>query len=219
MQNQVELTGIFGSDERHALAAWTSTSRDLTEEKRARIPKLLKFLAENGHTTPFEKSYIEFLVTCDTASHIHFLKHRIGVSVNGESARYKELKDDKYYIPDDWPTTEKIFLEDHTKSSLKLYHSSLATLTEYWGFDRKRAKESARFYLPYANQIQLNVNFNWQSFAHFLSLRNTFEAQLEIHDIAKKMFHLVESAGGNPFEYTIKAFKNAGLLGENVKEG
>ena len=33
-ENKVELIGIYGSDETHALSAWTSTSRDLTEDKR-----------------------------------------------------------------------------------------------------------------------------------------------------------------------------------------
>jgi hypothetical protein len=47
--NTVELVGWYGSDEVHALSAWTSTSRDLTEEKHGRIPALLKMLAENGH--------------------------------------------------------------------------------------------------------------------------------------------------------------------------
>ena len=103
--NTVELVGWYGGDETHALSAWTSTSRDLTEEKKTRIPSLLKMLAENGHETPFEKSSLHFLVTVDTATHIHLLKHRIGVSVNGESARYKELKGDKYLGPDDWPLT------------------------------------------------------------------------------------------------------------------
>ena len=90
--NHCELIGYYGDDETHALSAWTSTSRDLTPDKRERIPALLKMLAENGHHTPFEKSALHFLVTVDTATHIHLLKHRIGVSINGESARYKELK-------------------------------------------------------------------------------------------------------------------------------
>lgn len=47
--NKVELVGWYGGDETHALSAWTSTSRDLTETKQARIPSLLKMLAENGH--------------------------------------------------------------------------------------------------------------------------------------------------------------------------
>jgi len=39
--NKVELIGHYGSDEIIALSAWTSTSRDLTEEKVNRIGKLL----------------------------------------------------------------------------------------------------------------------------------------------------------------------------------
>ncbi|MEY4370993.1 MAG: Bacteriophage vB NpeS-2AV2, partial [Pseudomonadota bacterium] len=113
MDNTVELIGYYGSDDVHACSAWTSTSREITEEKRARIPSLLKMLAEAGHHTPFEKSSLHFLVNCDIASHIHLIKHRVGVSVNGESARYKELKEDKYYIPDDW---KDIGCEDDSKS-------------------------------------------------------------------------------------------------------
>jgi thymidylate synthase ThyX len=79
-QNRVELIGTYGGDLEHALSAWTSTSRDLTEEKISRIPALLRMLAENGHESPFEKSAIHFLVTTDIATHIHLLKHRIGVS-------------------------------------------------------------------------------------------------------------------------------------------
>lgn len=102
MQNSVELIGYYGNDTTHACSAWTSTSRSLTEDKRSRTPKLLKMLADEGHHTPFEKSLLHFLVDSDIASHIHLLKHRIGVSINGESARYKEIKEDKYLTPNDW---------------------------------------------------------------------------------------------------------------------
>ena len=106
MTNQVELLGHYGSDLTHAQSAWTSTSRDLTEEKLGRVDKLLNMLASEGHETPFEKSGLHFLVTVDQATHIHLLKHRIGVSINGESARYKELKEDKMMCPTDrdWET-------------------------------------------------------------------------------------------------------------------
>ncbi len=82
-ENTVELIGMYGSDMTHGLSAWTSTSRDLTDEKRNRLPTLLEMLADNGHHTPYEKSMLHFLVTAEAASHIHILKHRIGVSVNG----------------------------------------------------------------------------------------------------------------------------------------
>ncbi len=54
--NKVELLGYYGSDLVHAQSAWTSTSRDINEEKKARIGKLLDMLASEGHHTPFEKS-------------------------------------------------------------------------------------------------------------------------------------------------------------------
>lgn len=110
--NTIELLGHYGSDIIHGLSAWTSTSRELNQDKLDRIPKLLKMLADNGHETPFEKSSFHFLVTTDIASHIHILKHRIGVSVNGESARYKELKEDNYYLPPDWDEKWASILQD-----------------------------------------------------------------------------------------------------------
>jgi flavin-dependent thymidylate synthase len=201
--NKVELIGIYGSDESHALSAWTSTSRELTEDKKNRIPNLLKMLAENGHETPFEKSSISFLVTTEISTHAQLLKHRIGVSINAESARYKELKDDKFYVPYDWPPEEQELYIEHMTSSFQKYHSTLERLAQ-GGMSRKRAKESARLYLPYGNQITADVMFNFRSFVHFLRLRYSEHAQVEIRDIAKSMLDLVVSTGD--FKHTLEAF-------------
>jgi len=204
-ENTVELVGWYGNDETHAMSAWTSTKRDIDKDKRNRIPQLLKMLAENGHHTPFEKSSLHFLVTVDTATHIHLLKHRIGVSINGESARYKELRDDKYLVPDDWSTVEKVKYIAFAEDALMRYHETIQRLVE-GGMDRKRAKESARFYLPYGNQITMDVMFNWRSFQHFLGLRMKSDAQREVCELAKKMLDLVGQLPGDPFKHTIGAF-------------
>lgn len=205
MKNTVELLGFYGSDEVIACSAWTSTSRELTPEKRERIPKLISDLWSNGHETPFEKGQVHFLVNCDIASHIHLLKHRIS-SLNAESARYKELKEDKFYIPEDWTKYWAIRLEAFTIESNKLYHECLNNLTPILG--RKRAKESARFLKTYNSQIQSDVMFNIRSFANFLKLRNSSHAQVEIMEIAKEMLRLVSEIEGNPFEHTLKAICN-----------
>jgi flavin-dependent thymidylate synthase len=202
-QNKVELIGIYGGDETHALSAWTSTSRDLTDEKKARIDKLLKMLAENGHGTPFEKSSIHFLVTTEIASHIQIVKHRIGVSFNAESARYKELKEDKFYIPDDWSEDEQVKLIRHCEECFDRYHACLKRLVDS-GMSKKRAKESARFYLPYANQLTADVMFNFRSFMHFQGLRNEEGAQKEIKDIAQQM--LIQVVETNQFTLSLNAF-------------
>ena len=205
-KNTTKLLGWYGSDEIHACSAWTSTSRDITPEKKERIPKLLKILAENGHHTPFEKSSLHFLVTSDIASHIHKLKHRIGVSINGESARYKELKEDKYYIPDDWPKEWQDKLKQYNDDGNKLYHDCLNSLVNQYGIDRKRAKESARYFKTYSSQIDVDIMFNFRSFHHFQSLRNKKDAQKEIRDVADEMLQQVKSIENNPFKYTLEAF-------------
>jgi thymidylate synthase (FAD) len=204
MDNTVQLIGWYGGDTINACSAWTSTSRELTEDKKNRIPSLLKMLAENGHETPFEKSSLHFLVNTDIASHIHLLKHRIS-SLNAESARYKELKEDKYFIPNDWPIYWQQALEDYTNKGNELYHECITRLTDA-GFSRKRAKESARFFKTYNSQIQADVQFNFRSFVNFQRLRNSEDAQVEIRDIASKMLEQVKNIEGNPFEHTIKAF-------------
>ena len=206
MHNKISLLGFYGSDQVHACSAWTSTSRDLSDEKIQRIPKLLKMLAEAGHHTPFEKSGLHFLVDTDIASHIHLLKHRVGVSINGESARYKEIKEDKYIIPSDWPEDWQLTLENYTEEGNRLYHQCIKSLCEQ-GLDRKRVKESARFFKPYISQIPADIMFNWRIFYHFLKLRNKPDAQKEIRDVAAEMLTLVKNLEGNPFEHTIAAFE------------
>ena len=204
MENQVELLGHYGSDLTHAQSAWTSTSRDLTEEKLGRVDKLLNMLASEGHETPFEKSGLHFLVTVNQATHIHLLKHRIGVSINGESARYKELKEDKMMWPTDWSGQWKRKLVDYTEEGNRLYHEALEYFTPILG--RKRAKESARFFKTFNSQITMDIMFNFRSFVHFQRLRNSEHAQREVRELAEEMLNQVKNIKGNPFEKTIKAF-------------
>lgn len=227
MENKVELIGWYGGDEAIACSAWTSTSRNLSLEKRLRLGKLISDLWKADpvpHGSPFEKGIIHFLVDTDIASHIHLLKHRIS-SINAESARYKELKEDKYYLPKDWLTvhnskslyfddngeeytvsnhTWQEILEDYVKLGNKLYHQCLQDLTPVLG--KKRAKESARFFKTYNSQIEADVMFNMRSFHNFLTQRMDSHAQLEIQNISKEMLKLIKEIEGNPFEHTIKAW-------------
>ena len=257
-QNLVALMGYYGGDETHCLSAWQSTCLDNidslsslyqesindgsegktwinslfedTKKNRKRSPKeLLLSLARAGHHTPFEKSTLHFQVRADIASHIHFLKHRIGVSINTESARYKELPD-KWYLPSDWAAfdgTEIDLINDlsetladypefnepgdiidllnsYAELGHKLYHLTCSRLTPVVG--RKRAKECSRYFLPYCKQVDFDVTFNFRSFVHFQRLRNSSDAQLEIQQIAQMMLSLVECIPGNPFQLSLEAF-------------
>lgn len=215
MRNSVELIGWYGGDEAIACSAWTSTSRNLTDEKRSRIGKLIDSLWKAEpvpHGSPFEKGIVHFLVNTDIASHIHLLKHRIS-SINAESARYKELKEDKFYLPIDigWNEISSTYnkpwvevLEDYSKMTNEAYHKCLEELTPTLG--RKRAKESARYFKMYNSQIEADVMFNMRSFHNFLKQRADNHAQREIRVIALTMLHLVRNIAGNPFKHTLKAW-------------
>ncbi len=153
---------------------------ETVKHKKKSACELLAMLAKSGHETPFEKSCLHFQITADIATHIHCIKHRM-TSINAESARYKELKD-KWYVPKDWETINVIHDEsDHelaedwlwqneiftwydaldlyNKLGHGLYHLACEQLTKVLG--RKRAKESARYFLPYSKQIDFIILIRW----------------------------------------------------------
>lgn len=261
MDNKVELLGWYGGDKRVCLSAWQSTTEELgitlpdnipdrvdfifnylASQKKKSPYDLLNFLAKENHGTPFEKAILDFQITGDLASHIHSLKHRLS-AINGESARYKEFVQDKYYLPKDWigikPTPnydDKCFslfmgsdeivgddqskyvsnrlmtlnadwydvLKAYTELGFKLYHSAIKDISAV--LPRKRAKESARYFLGYNTQLNYDWQMNFRSFVNIQQLRNDLHAQEEIHYITNTMLYLVENIEGNPFEYSLKAF-------------
>ena len=221
MLNSVELIGWYGGDRAIARAAWTSTQIDVDSKTDEQVRDLIvNKLWNNGtgkpHKTPFERGIVEFNITADVASHIHLVTHR-HLAINGERARYKELKEDKYYLPEDWISIKvsdemhRIFADDwrsaleaYTKLGNDLYHKCLADLTPVLG--RKRAKESARFFKTYNSQITLSVMTNMSCFHNFYSLRADDAAQDEIHEIADMMLEIIKNIPGEPFKYTLEAF-------------
>ena len=242
LKNTVELLDYYGSDTVIACSAWTSTSRKLTDDKRQRVGKLINMLWSDGHETPFEKGMVHFLVNTDIATHIQIIKHRIGVSVNAESARYKELKEDKYFLPEDWSEISSsettlvpglcenplnnfedvmfsdfdenwlTILERYTILGNRLYHQCIKDLEPVLG--RKRAKESARFFKTYNSQIQADVSFNMRSFANFIKLRRCSQSQLEIRKIADEMLKLVMELPDNPCKHTLATWEKNGIIKE-----
>lgn len=230
MQNKVELIGWYGGDKAICRAAWTSTMIDVEAKTEEQIRSLIVNTLWNNasgkpHKTPFERGIVEFNIICDQASHIHLLKHRTA-NINGESARYKELKEDRMLLPEDWKNVKIVDRDNWSDEAMwllgtsttwyealettshvlnELYHFSLEDASAILG--RKRAKESSRFFKNMNSQITLSVMMNMSCFHNFYSLRADSAAQLEIQDIANKMIEAIENIEGNPFKYTLEAFK------------
>lgn len=236
MENKVILIDYMGGDKLHSLAAWASTFAELdipmpddinlrvdelvnhilnNGKKKRTIEDLLSYLAENEHNSPFRFSSFVFAMTTDIATHIQKLKHSVVLEAeNGESARYKELQEDKYYLPEDWKqilikddvngNTWYTMLETMSILSNKWYHQCLEELTPVLG--RKRAKESARFFKTYNSQINTFNKFSFDGVLQFYRKRGSVHAQLEIQNVANQMLECIKVIPGNPFKYTLKAF-------------
>lgn len=149
---------------------------------------------------------------------------------NSESARYKELED-RWYVPSDWRNDSDLKINDEASWFLNhfaehnpdyllnwgdvlnsyselghgLYHEAVKQLSPSLG--RKRAKESGRYFLPYAKQLQYDMMMNMRSFAHFCHLRAKPDAQKEIREIAQDMIRQVHALG--VFDVSLEAL---GLL-------
>lgn len=249
--NSVELVDFMGSDKLHSLAAWASTfaefDLDLPEEidnrvdvivnhilnngkKKRSVQELLEFLSENEHTSPFRFSSFVFACNTDIATHIQKLKHRVILEAeNGESARYKELKEDKFYLPEDWSEINnadsfyfndgllfcnlddpdivswKDILKSYTDLGNKLYHQALKDLTPNLG--KKRAKETARYFKTYNSQINTLNKLSFDGVMQFYQKRhdNSY-VQNEIAEMVTKMVECIKNIPGNPFEFSLKAF-------------
>jgi flavin-dependent thymidylate synthase len=219
MHNTVTFIGSYGGDFTHAQSAWCSTNNEMTPDRIERIPKLLEMLVKGSdgksHETPFEKSFLHFHVRTDIATHIHLLKHRIAVPINAESARYKELMNDTAYIPLDWPVEWYERLDHHAEQSFALYHDCLKSLVDTYGFDKKRAKESARFFNLYATQLTADIGFNFRSFVHFCQLRGKTAAQKEVKEVCHEMIRKVMTIDNDPFHYSIQVWGLDKMLPEN----
>ena len=201
--NTVELLKCVGSDEDIASAAWTSSTLTLTEERRERVPALVHQLYREGHHSPFEHSLLSFRCIVDNSTHVQLLKHRIGVSFNVESARYRAYREDKTYIPADAPEELQEMIRRASLESWERYHY-IVNNHEVMGLTRSRAKEIAKYMLQFSSQVEMVITFNLRSFFHFQGLRNNTHAQMEIREVAQAMRNQVEET--NQFRHALEAY-------------
>lgn len=172
------------------------------ETNRKRSPEeLIEFLAEHGHTSPFRHVTLTYLIESDIATHIQVLKHRVGVEVNSESARYKRLPT-QFYVPNDLPPGLQERIAKHAEDSHQLYLEAYQELINL-GYTRQRAKESARYFLPYSQVLNYVVTFSLQALAHFWELRSSESAQREISILAHQLVEEVRQIPNGEIFYQL----------------
>ena len=197
---KVDLLNIFGDDLMIVNAARVSYGKTKLEFQE-KDKKLLKFLLEHKHVSPFRHPQIQYRIECPIFVERQLFKHQIGLTANSISGRYVDFSETcwepdelRYQSEDSKQGSGDSFLDeellieikDHIKKSKNLYQKLN---------DRKVAKELSRTILPLA----LNTQFIWTgslwAFIHLFNLRLKKDAQKETRIIVSKMFDLLKHNG------------------------
>lgn len=171
--------------------------------------KLLRFLAREGHTSPFRHVWATFEVRAPLMVARQWWKHVVGgASIEegtnwNESSRRYVTEEPEFYIPEVWraaPEHKKQGsggpVDSYLSESLKaeLEHFCMEALDHYeWAIQHGVAPEQARLFLPaYAMYVRWCWTASLHAIIHFLKLREAEDAQAEIREYARAVHKLVK---------------------------
>ena len=211
---KVELLEIFGNDDMVANAARVSFGKEASNYTVEQNEKLIKYLAEHNHTSPFRHPQLQYRITCPIFVERQLFKHQVGLTANSISGRYVDFKDN-YYKIEDFRIQSKSSKqgsgghldEVNNVIALKMQDAVISyCATAYHELLQLGvAKEQARTILP----LNLETTFIWTgsllAYINFWKLRITRDTQVETMKIAQDMLHELKLRT-NSFEHSLKAF-------------
>ena len=192
----IDLQGALASDADVVRAARISFRRSVGEELSDADRKLIAYLMREEHGSPFEHNYFRFQVRAPIFVLREWHRHRIGVSINEESGRYTELREDAWL-----PSPEEMRVRvgrpgrytyepassDVARAAVERQaEAHRSSFEEYrWQIEQGIAPEVARNVLPLGTYSEMIWSCNARSLMHFLHLRAAPEAQQEIRKYAE----------------------------------
>jgi len=203
----------MGDDMRVANAARISFAKQ-KDSFDSKDERLLKYLADNEHTSPFRHCYITFHIKAPIFVFRQWMKHRIASEFNEISGRYVEFKENDFYIPEVFRAQAKInkqgsdgVIEDKDNELYMLYKTSCNRDIAAYHFllDKGVAKEQARAILPLSIYSEVYWTASLQSIAHFVKLRTGEHAQWEIRQYAVEIFKMTENLFPASMKYLVPA--------------
>jgi len=199
----VSLVESWGSDERIIEAARMSTGKGF--EGWEKDEKLLAYLYNNKHATPFEMAGMVIEVKAPIFVFREWHRHRTQ-SYNEMSARYIPLPDENYV-----PSVERLMVGANTATTNKQAQGTGGLTLENAEYFRKRLivsynqaqavyemgleagvpKELARLPVPVARYSRMRASANLRNWIAFLTLRKAPAAQWEIRQYADAVGDLI----------------------------
>ena len=189
----IELVDFMGSDASVVQAARISNGAVMPDWRGAPDERLINFLAEHEHMTPFEHATFKFYVKAPIFVIREWQRHRT-FSYNELSARYKKLKPEFFY-----PKRARFQDPENKQGSIEYPEGDIMTTNtqamltyaydESWLvyeqlLEQGVAREIARGVLPVGIYSEMYVTGNFRNWMHWWFLRSSGEAQQEIRDYA-----------------------------------
>lgn len=151
-------------------------------------PKLLNYLIQHKHWSPFEHVSVTFEITTSRAIAAQILRHR-SFSFQEFSQRYSSVTAlesfnlRKQAEKNRQSSTELLDLPDEEINTIREY--LLSGISFYENLIQKgAAKECARMILPLCTQTTLYMTGNLRSWIHYVDLRSQEDTQFEHRQIA-----------------------------------
>lgn len=200
----VALVDVMGSPLSVVNAARVSMGKR-AEKMEERDWKLVKYLWDHHHTSPFRHVFFQFHVKAPIFVLRQWQKHQVGCSWNEISGRYVELGQD-YWKPRAWREASESVKQGSggelpREVQLGVHHiyadalNTVATAYELL-LQMGVCKEQARAILPVSVMSECYWSCSLHALIHFLKLRLDEHAQLEIREYAQAVSELVESIEG-----------------------
>lgn len=204
---EVKLLRVSGTELEVVNAARVSMGVHRTTLDPDRDVKLIRFLARNHHTSPFEHISMSFRVKCPLFVARQWMRHRMA-SYNEVSARYTEVKEE-YYVPKAWRRQSKTNRQVgdecfHNQDMINEYEVAVEDAIETYNRMLKNniCREQARMVLPQCMYTEFYFSCNLLSLLNFLRLRLAADAQYEIRVYAEELLNLTEGL----FPHTYRAW-------------
>jgi thymidylate synthase (FAD) len=196
----ITLLDTFGDDLTVVNAARVSFAKESTE-MGPRDEKLIAYLAEHNHVTPFFHPQVRFRIQMPIFIAREWYRHQIGFARNEVSRRYvdtppefweptilREKDTDKKQGSKDTPVPDNFncvkMIQDHNLASLTLYNTLLL---------KGVCPEQARIILPQSMVTEFIETGSLAAYARLYKLRTDPHAQLEIREMAEGIGKLIEN--------------------------
>jgi thymidylate synthase (FAD) len=194
----VELLDVFGDDLTVVNAARVSFAKE-SNEMSDRDAKLVKYLADHNHVTPFFHPQARFRLKMPIFVAREWFRHQIGFARNEVSRRYVD-SDPEFWLPEELrerdsnkkqgSKDEKIQYNGHCLAKISKHQEESLELYKYL-LDYQVCPEQARAVLPQSMLTEFIETGSLAAYARLYKLRSDPTAQREIQELAAAVGNLL----------------------------